>query len=204
MAATLRRRGADYLLVVVGRSRTRLAYTEELLAEHGERVRLHVSDEGTPFDPDGLVDEIASSDDAADTELYMCGPIRLMEALRRAWVSRRLPGPHLRFETFGSSGSWDPEEFVVRIPALDREVVVGRDNSMLDALEAAGVEVMWDCRKGECGLCVVKVLGADGHVDHRDVFLSSSQQQRADRMCACVSRLAGATDGQAGVSIATP
>jgi vanillate O-demethylase ferredoxin subunit len=204
MATTLRRRGADYLLVVVGRSRTRLAYAEELLAEHGDRVRLHVSDEGTPFDPDGLVEEIESSAHAADTELYMCGPIRLMDALRRAWAARDLPRPHLRFETFGSSGSWAAEEFVVRVPALDREVVVGRDTSMLDALEAAGVEVMWDCRKGECGLCVVKVLDADGHVDHRDVFLSGSQQQRADRMCACVSRLAGAPDGRAAVTIAAP
>ena len=60
---------------------------------------------------------------------------------------------------------------------------------MLDALEAAGVEIIFDCRRGECGLCAVKILEVDGTVDHRDVFLSDAQKSRNDQLCTCVSRV---------------
>ena len=133
---------------------------------------------------------MASSERATDTELYMCGPIRLMDAVRREWVGHGLPVPNLRFETFGNSGAWAPERFRVSIPSLGREVVVDEDASMLEALEDAGVEVMWDCRKGECGLCTVRVLGCDGQIDHRDVFLSDEQKKGDTSLCSCVSRVA--------------
>lgn len=190
MASTLRRRGADYTLVLVGRSRSVLAYLDELADEHGDRLEVHIDDEGTGLDVGALVDEVSGSDLVANTELYVCGPIRLMDALRRGWAGRGLPGPNLRFETFGNSGAWAAEPFQVRIPGLDREVTVGAEVSLLDALENAGVEVMWDCRKGECGLCTVRVLGCDGRIDHRDVFLSDEQKKQDTSLCACVSRVA--------------
>ncbi len=194
MASALRRRGDDYSLVLVGRSRSVLPYVDELEADHGDRLRLHVDDEGTGLDVGSLLDEVATSARASETELYVCGPIRLMDAVRREWSGHGLPGPNLRFETFGNSGAWAPEPFRVRIPALEREVTVGADVSMLDALEDAGVEVMWDCRKGECGLCAVRVLGCDGHIDHRDVFLSDEQKGHTTTLCACVSRVASGDD----------
>jgi ferredoxin-NADP reductase len=190
MATALRRRGADYTVVLVGRSRAVMAYLDDLASEHGDRLQLHVDDEGTGLDVAALVDELSGSARSAQTELYVCGPIRLMDALRRAWAERELPGPNLRFETFGNSGAWAPEPFMVAIPALGREIEVGADVSMLDALEGAGVEVMWDCRKGECGLCTVQVLDCDGQLDHRDVFLSDEQKQRGTSLCSCVSRVA--------------
>lgn len=189
MAASLRRRGADYELVLVGRSRRVMAYLPELVEAHGDRLRLHVDDEGTPLDVDALVAEVADGAQAADTELYTCGPIRLMDALRRSWAAASLPGTNLRFETFGNSGAWAAETFEVRIPSVDRTVTVDRDVSMLDALERAGVEVMWDCRKGECGLCTLRVLACDGRLDHRDVFLDEEQKAAGTTVCACVSRL---------------
>ena len=63
---------------------------------------------------------------------------------------------------------------------------------MLEALEAAGVDLMSDCRKGECGLCQVDVLELTGTIDHRDVFYSQRQQHAAATMCCCVSRVTAA------------
>ena len=65
------------------------------------------------------------------------------------------------------------------------------NQSMLEALEAAGADLMYDCRKGECGLCEVRVAGLDGDIDHRDVFLSNRQHREGKRLCTCVSRIAG-------------
>jgi vanillate O-demethylase ferredoxin subunit len=176
-----------------------LPYLDELAAEHGDHLELHVDDEGSGLDVGALVDEVSRLERCTDTEVYVCGPIRLMDALRRAWAEQALPGPNLRFETFGNSGAWAPEPFRVAIPALDREVVVGEDVSLLDALEDAGVEVMWDCRKGECGLCTLRVLGCDGRIDHRDVFLGDEQKEQATTLCACVSRVAGAEGSRASL-----
>jgi vanillate O-demethylase ferredoxin subunit len=59
---------------------------------------------------------------------------------------------------------------------------------MLEALEDAGADMMFDCRKGECGLCEVRILQLEGTVDHRDVFYSERQQRAREKMCCCVSR----------------
>jgi ferredoxin-NADP reductase len=190
MARVLRNIKADYTLVYAGRSRAAMAYLPQLEQLHGDALRLHVDDEGTAL----KVDELLASLDR-DTELYMCGPIRLMDAVKRGWDTLGLAGPNLRFETFGNSGWYDPEEFVVRVPRLGVEATVGPGTSMLEALKGAGVDMMFDCRKGECGLCEVRLLGLQGSIDHRDVFYSERQQQAAAKMCCCVSRAVSSATG---------
>lgn len=50
IAREARARGIDYALHYCGRSRRTMAFVDELAALHGERLRLHVSDEGTRHD----------------------------------------------------------------------------------------------------------------------------------------------------------
>ncbi|WP_258804558.1 PDR/VanB family oxidoreductase [Pseudarthrobacter sp. NS4] len=190
MAALLHRLGADYRLVYVARSREAMAYLDDLAALHGDRLEVHVDAEGTSLDVRTLVGSVPGG-----AELYMCGPIRLMDAVRRAWVERELDPTNLRYETFGNSGWYEAEPFTVRIPRLGVETCVGSDESVLDALERAGVDMMSDCRKGECGLCQVKVLELSGRIDHRDVFYSDRQKEPNTRMCCCVSRAVAAGPG---------
>jgi ferredoxin-NADP reductase len=196
MARALARVKTDFTLVYAGRSRTAMAYLGALQEELGDRIRVHVDDEGSSLSVADLVASLGH-----DTELYMCGPIRLMDAVRRAWGDRGLPPAQLRYETFGASGWFDPQEFTVRIPRLGVETVVPKGRSMLEALEEAGVDMMFDCRKGECGLCEVRVLSLEGDVDHRDVFYSDRQKEARAKMCCCVSRAVSQTDAPAVVSI---
>jgi len=195
MAATLARVGADYRIVYAGRSRASMAYLDELSARHAGRLELRISDEGSPLAVTELVGGVDES-----TEVYMCGPIRLMDAVRRAWIERELPLPNLRFETFGNSGWFDAQEFVVRLPAQGIEVAVQADQTMLEALEAAGADMMFDCRKGECGLCEVRVIELEGDIDHRDVFYSERQKDARSKLCCCVSRVV-AGSGRALIEI---
>ena len=134
MAGVLRNVKADYTLIYAGRTRPAMAYLNELQELHGDRLQVHVDDEGSTLDVNSLVDCVD-----LEAELYMCGPIRLMDAVRRTWAERELAQPNLRYETFGNSGWYDPEEFVVRIPRLGVEAKVGQGRSMLEALEDAGV-----------------------------------------------------------------
>lgn len=186
MAEALRRRGARFRLLYAGRSRTAMAYLPELAELLGDRLAVQAEDEAGRPD---LATTFAAL--APDAEAYVCGPIGLLGAARRAWAASGRPPASLVFETFGSSGHQAPSAFTVRIPRLGREVRVAADVSMLDALEAAGVDVLSDCRRGECGLCALDVLAAEGTLDHRDVFFSASQQAENRRICACVSRVAG-------------
>lgn len=124
-------------------------------------------------------------------QLYTCGPVPMLEAVQRAWASAGRPMQDLRFETFGSSGRLPAQAFDVRLPRHGLTITVPADTTLLDALEAAGVETLSDCRRGECGLCAMDVLAVDGEIDHRDVFLSAHEKQAASRLCACVSRAVG-------------
>ncbi|MCW5237475.1 PDR/VanB family oxidoreductase [Verminephrobacter eiseniae] len=188
IARALNQLGASVRMLYAARSRNELAYAEELGNILGERVAVFPADEGKMVD---IAAEVAAL--PADGELYMCGPIGLLDAVRQEWALQKRPRSKLRFETFGSSGHHAATSFLVKIPRLNLEVVVAEDRSMLDALTSAGVEVLSECRRGECGLCAIDVLSVDGEIDHRDVFFSGEQRAQNKKVCACVSRVAGGT-----------
>jgi ferredoxin-NADP reductase len=183
MFRTLRASGAQVRLVYAGRHRRGMAFVEELAGDR-EQVELVVSAEGDRLDAAKTIAAVPENH-----ELYVCGPLGLLDALRAAWRDAgRSPG-RFRFETFGSSGRHAPEEFVVEIPRLSLRTTVPPNVSILDALRQAGAETMSDCRRGECGLCEVRVLECTGLIDHRDVFLSDAQHAEGNYLCTCVTRV---------------
>ena len=187
IAGTLMRRNAGMELHYAVGSRRDAAFLDELTEALGDRLVIHASDEGTRIDLDGTFGRLPP-----DASTIICGPMRLLEAARRSWASAgRLPAD-LRYETFGSSGLLPTQSFRVRIDHSSREIVVGENKSMLDALNEAGFEVMSDCERGECGVCAIDVISVDGQIDHRDVFFSDDQKMSSGKICPCVSRAVGA------------
>lgn len=185
MASALARRGADVRMVYMGRDRSMMALIPELTAVLGDRLTVHADSESGPLDMNALVQTVEG-----DGEAYVCGPIGMLESVRSLWASSGRVPHRLRFETFGSNGHRPPQSFVVDIPRLGKQIVVPADRSMLEALEEAGAEPLFNCRRGECGLCSVQILSVDGEVDHRDVFFSDRQKAESSHMCSCVSRIA--------------
>ncbi|OUS94391.1 PDR/VanB family oxidoreductase [Rhodococcus sp. NCIMB 12038] len=196
MAAAARARpaapGSDYHLTYVGRAPSVMAFHDELAELHGEALTVHHSDTDGLFDVPTFV-----AGCPRESMLYLCGPIGLLDAVRTAWVGDGRALRDLRFETFGTTGNFPTESFTVTVPAQGLEVVVREDQSILEALEAAGAEMMFNCRKGECGLCQVDVRGVRGHIDHRDVFFSDQQHANGAKLCTCVTRIARATGAEA-------
>lgn len=204
MAAVLRALRADYTFVYVARSADAAAYLPELRAAHGDRLVVHLDADGDSLDVPTLVAQVTEGRNPESTELYMCGPIRLMDAVRRQWIKARLPIYQLRYETFGNSGWFESEDFLVRIPRLGLETTVGTHTTILEALTEAGADLMFDCRKGECGLCAVNVLQVEGVLDHRDVFFSDDQRATGSKLCTCVSRAVScASAGRPAVATGT-
>jgi vanillate O-demethylase ferredoxin subunit len=193
MAISLVRRGLPVRMVYVGRRREEMPLLPELAADLGSRLAVFASDEGRRLDLAAAITDLH-----ADSVVYLCGPFRMQDAVRRMWAESGRPSQKLRLETFGNSGQLLTESFSVRIPRLGRTVEVPADRTMLEALEEAGIEVLADCRRGECGLCALPVLQAGGEIDHRDVFLSPRQKQEGGTICTCVSRAT-----RAGVTVDT-
>ncbi len=183
MAQVLASRGAKVRMLYGARGDQELAYGDSLKEALGDKF---VANTSAPFD---FAAEIASLEPGA--QLYICGPVPMLDAVKKAWADSGREMAHLRYETFGNSGRFAPQPFRVEIPRHKLAITVNADCSLIDALEMAGVETLSDCRRGECGLCVMDVLSVDGEIDHRDVFLSEHEKQENKRICACVSRVVG-------------
>ncbi len=186
MAQALVKRGLPVTLLYSARSEAELAFVEPLRALLGDALVTCASDRGEVLELGRAIDELP-----AGAQLYVCGPAGLLNAVRQRWLEAGRPLPSLRFETFGSGGQLPPAGFEVAVPRHQAELHVAPDQSLIEVLEAAGIEVMNDCRRGECGLCALDVLALDGEIDHRDVFLSAHEKQGNKRICACVSRVVG-------------
>lgn len=185
-AEVLARRGAAFTLHYAVRSRGDAAYLDRLTAMLGDRLIVHAGDEGRRLDLGAVFAALP-----AGTMTLFCGPMRMLDAARHAWEAARHPAADMRYETFGSSGLLPTEAFRVRLRDAGVEFVIPPDRSMLDVLNEAGHEVMSDCRRGECGVCALDVVGVEGEIDHRDVFFGGDQKQANRKICACVSRARG-------------
>ena len=186
MAQSLAERGAPVRLVQGARTVSELAYGDVLRTALGERLTQVVDERGERIDFAG---EIAALPPGG--QLYVCGPAPMLDAARQAWANAGRPAHDLRFETFGNSGQLAPQPFGLKVPRQGIDITVAADESLLDALELAGVSALSNCRRGECGLCALDVLALDGVIDHRDVFLSAHEHQQNQRICVCVSRVVG-------------
>jgi vanillate O-demethylase ferredoxin subunit len=186
MAIALADIRANFRMLYACRRREDAALADELRERIGDRLQMYIDEDGGRVD---LEREIARL--APGGELYVCGPIGMLEAAKRVWQQSGRPVDQLRFETFGNSGRFASQPFKVNIPRLNLVVDVPQNQTMLDALEIAGVGMISDCRRGECGLCALHILEVDGIVDHRDVFFSDEEKAANTKLCTCVSRVAG-------------
>jgi ferredoxin-NADP reductase len=178
--------GAHWHLLYGGRTRASMAFCDELIGTYGpSRVSIQ------PQDETGLLDLDRHLGDLADgTAVYCCGPAPLLEAvlaLGRDWPAGRL---HVeRFSPKPDADTGDSAPFEVELARSGMTLAVPPEASVLETVEAAGVEVLNSCREGTCGACETPVLGGD--IDHRDSLLSDEEKLAGDTMLVCVSRSRG-------------
>ena len=182
MIGELAERGADWTLVYGGRSRSSMAFLPEL-ARYGDRVSVRPQDEFGLLDLDGICAV------AGDAVVYCCGPEPLIAALEAA--CSRHPEIDLHLERF-TARQVGPDlglaRFEVHCADSGVTVTVAEQESMLDALIAAGVDMNYDCREGTCGSCELDVL--DGEVAHRDSVYTAAEHASMSVVFPCVSRAA--------------
>lgn len=186
MAAQVARDGGSFDLHYALRDGADAAFADDLRAAHGGRVRLYRGDRGERLDLDALV-----RGRPLGTHLYVCGPNRLIEGAYAAARAAHWPESHLHCEVFAPPATGAP--FRVALARSGGVIEVEADDTLLDALEAAGVAVEAMCRGGACGACETAIVACDGTILHADHWLTPEQRARGDRLMPCVSRFAGRT-----------
>lgn len=175
----LLRRGDAFELHYAYRTGVSDAYVETLRERLGKR--LHVYESGSRrLDLGQLL-----SHRPLGTHVYACGPQSLLDALREQSLALGWPAARVHWEAFAAPEPGVP--FVVELARSGRQVAVGAEQSLLEALEGAGVELPNLCRGGVCGQCQTPYLKGD--VEHRDLFLATAE--RATSLMPCVSRGCG-------------
>jgi ferredoxin-NADP reductase len=182
MAKALKARQAKVSMIFAASSAQEFAYRDVLQALLGDDVQW--------IEGAGLNAQAAIADLPQTAQVYVCGPSGLLAAVHQAWGAAGRSPSLLRFENFGAGSNQDAA-FEVRLPRHDLRFAVQHSASLLDAIEQQGVQAMFGCRRGECGLCALSVLKLDGEIEHRDVFLSTHEKQSNTQICICVSRVRG-------------
>ena len=181
MIAQVEAQGAEWTLVYGGRTRSSMAFLDELAA-YGERVVVWPQDERGHIDLAALLGVPAD-----DTLVYVCGPTPLLDAVEE--LCRKWPEGALHLERFAAKTVGSPvldEPFEVELARSGQVLTVPVDRSVVDVLDDAGVVVLTSCGEGTCGTCETGVI--EGVPDHRDSVLTAPEQERNDCMMVCVSR----------------
>ncbi|MGF6294738.1 ferredoxin-NADP reductase [Paraburkholderia youngii] len=183
MAAELSRQNRDYSLHFSGRTRDALPFVEELRAVAGKRLVLHADDDNaTRLSIDALLDGAE-----VNQPIYVCGPSGMIDAVLAAARQRGWHECDLHYELFSEVAPQDGDRtFEIELKSSGKVLTVPADKSVLDTLLDNGVDVMYDCRAGYCGLCSTPV--ASGDIEHRDTYLSDTDKAGGKVMQVCVSR----------------
>jgi len=185
MAHTLHAAGEDWVLQYAARTRDNAAFVPELERLAPDRLHLHI-DGGDPSRGLDVRRLLAAA--PAGSHVYVCGPRGLNEAVIAAAADAQWTRDRVHHEFFSAAAPQAGDAgFTVRLQASGRCIAVRPSESVLDALLREGVEPLYDCRRGECGLCATTVIS--GIVDHRDYVLSPSDRDQRQQMCICVSRV---------------
>lgn len=181
--ATLKKSLVPFELHYAFRECSQGAFQEHICTEYGPHTQFYVSAKGRRLSPFAIL-----RSQPLGTHVSICGPHSLVSGVSSAASELGWPASHIHFEEFTPPPISDAAPFVVNLPALGLEVKVDVRETLLEALENAGVQIASSCRVGQCGTCEMRVLS--GEADHRDRCLSEGEMADG-RIIACISRCRG-------------
>ncbi len=185
MMDQLTREDRPFELHYAVRNRKHGAYWKELQERYGaHRVKVYV-DEEKLFIP---VETILKAQ-ALGTHLYVCGPEGMINGVLATARQLGWPEQNLHSERFLAPPPGKPFRAVLK--KSGKTIEVASHQSILEAVEAAGVDAPFLCRGGACGQCETGVISCDGTLEHNDHYLEPEDKASGRKIMICVSRLKG-------------
>ncbi len=182
MATQMTAQGREFVFHYAGRSADVMAYLDPLRTTFGDRFTPHFDDAKTLNLP-------ALMGGLTNHAVYICGPKGMIDAARDAAENAGIAAGDIHVELFstGKAESGD-RGFEIEVASTGQIIPVAADQTIIEALEAAGLDPLYDCARGDCGICQTAVIS--GTPDHRDVVLSQTERDSGTVMQICVSRAA--------------
>ncbi len=152
---------------------------EELDVLEGACDKLHIvhvlsgDEPGWTGEKGFLTAELIKKYSAEDTTYFICGPQVMYNFLRKEVTKLDVPARRVRFEVFGQAKDIAMYEgFPTELRHVSFTITVVRGisevqipakatESIVVALERAGIRIETGCRSGECGFCRTKVIAGD-------------------------------------------
>ncbi len=182
MASELAQAGRSFEVHYAGRTEGALAFVSEMQEICGDCLAIHYDDRDSAMN---ILAILGKAPDGA--HVYFCGPEGMIEAVKAIatdldWSSDRI---HYELFTVEVDASEDTA-FDVEIHATGQVVHVPADKTIIEVLEEAGLDPLYDCQRGDCGICQCEVI--EGEPDHRDIILTDEEKASNSVMQICVSR----------------
>jgi dimethylamine monooxygenase subunit B len=185
MMDQMSRESANFELHYAVRDRKHGAYWRELTERYGaHRVKIYVDAEKLFIPVDALL-----SNQPLGTHLYVCGPSGMIDGVLGKATALGWPKQNLHSERFLAPPPGNI--FKAKLERSNKTITVGTHQSILEAVEAAGIDAPYLCRGGACGQCETSVLGCSGTIEHHDIFLEPDDKKSGKKIMICVSRLKG-------------
>ncbi|MFZ5565503.1 MAG: PDR/VanB family oxidoreductase [Pseudomonadota bacterium] len=186
MAERLANTGGDFAMHYATRAPERTAFRQRIAASaFAARVQFYYDngDAAQKLDLQALL-----SQPEAGTHLYVCGPKGFMDAVLNTARAAGWPEAQIHYEFFGAevAKSDSDASFEIKLASSGRIVMVPKDQTVVQALAAAGVDIMISCEQGVCGTCLTRVI--EGVPDHKDSYLTPEEQAANDQFTPCCSR----------------
>ena len=186
MIAQLERMNGHWELHYACRSESLGTYVDVLSYKYPNNVHVYYDDHSQAIALEDLLDG-----QPLGTNVYVCGPKGMIDWVHATASAHGWPDANVHSEEFLAPQPGKP--FQVRLCKSDKVIDVGEHESLLEAIERAGVEAPFLCRGGACGQCETDVVEADGEFIHRDHWLEPEQHASGEKIMPCVSRFVGKT-----------
>lgn len=180
IAHTLALRGRRFQLHYAGRSKSGMAFVDELENNFKRHVQFYPADENQRLDIMHIL-----ADAPSNTFFYICGPQKMLDEIETCARMLGIAKDQIQQENFSPEKQANDQAVVLELAYSNKLIQVAADQPLLGALRDAGVNIPFDCCIGDCGTCAVKIL--EGEADHRDHVLNDAKKAQG-YMCTCVSR----------------
>lgn len=162
------------------------SYVDELTDHHPNETHIYYDDQKQTIDLVNLLEG-----QPLGTHVYVCGPKGMIEWVRQTAAAEGWPREAIHYEEFLAPQPGKP--FEVKLAVSNKVISVGENESLLEAMERAGVDAPYLCRGGACGQCETNVIDYSGNFIHRDHWLDDEEHASGQKIMPCVSRFEGKT-----------
>lgn len=162
------------------------SYVDYLTSTHPNDVHVYYDDQSQAIDLEKLL-----GGQPLGTHVYVCGPKGMIAWVRGKAADLGWPCEVVHYEEFLAPKPGKP--FEVKLAISNKVIQVGEQESLLEAMERAGVDAPYLCRGGACGQCETQVIDYAGNFIHRDHWLEADEHASGKKIMPCVSRFEGKT-----------